>query len=119
MARSKLNLENTALVWDSNRRYKVNDIVTWIGKKYQNLTGKNSEPGIGSDWFFDNLSKPEPVSFVAASTGSNQTFSVSFEPGSVLKSKGELYKGSEWIYSGTTLTILVSINTGNTIYIKP
>ena len=119
MARSKLNLENTASVWDANRRYKVNDLVYWLGKKYQNLTGKNSEPGVGTDWFFDNLLKPEPVSFVAASTGANQTFTVAFEPGTVFKSKGFLRKGTEWIYSGTTLTILVSITTGNTIDANP
>lgn len=120
MAKSKLNLENSAYAWDEKRRYKVNEIVTHLGRKYQNLTGKNSEPGVGTDWYYDDLLlKLEPISYVAVSTGANQTFTVPYEPGSVLKSKGELYKGTEWIYSGTTLTILVSISTGNTIYIKP
>ena len=120
MAKSKLNLENSAYAWDEKRRYKVNEIVTHLGKKYQNLTGKNTEPGVGLDWFYESTpAKPEPMSFSALSTGPNQTFIVPFEPGTVLKSKGELYKLTEWTYSGTTLTILVSISIGNTIYIKP
>jgi hypothetical protein len=56
MAKSKLNLENSNLVWDAERRYKVNEIVTRFGKTYQNLTGKNSEPGVGSDWFVPEYS---------------------------------------------------------------
>jgi hypothetical protein len=51
MAKSKLSLENSALNWDANRRYKVNAIVSYSGNTYQNLTGENSEPGVGSDWF--------------------------------------------------------------------
>ena len=56
MAKSKLNLENSNLVWNPERRYKVNEIVTYFGKTYQNLTGKNSEPGVGSDWFVPEYS---------------------------------------------------------------
>lgn len=54
MAKSKLSLENSNSTWDHKRRYKVNAIVTHLGKTWQNLTGKNSEPGVGSDWFLDN-----------------------------------------------------------------
>jgi hypothetical protein len=63
----------------------------------------------------------EPQTFVAIATGTNQTFTLpaGFIAGSVLKSRGELYKGSEWTQSGTTLTIIVSVTTGNTIYVKP
>jgi len=51
MAKSKLSLENSYLIWSDKRRYKVNAIVTHLGSIYQNLTGKNSEPGVGEDWF--------------------------------------------------------------------
>lgn len=69
MARSKLNLENTASVWDANRRYKVNDIVTYFGKTYQNLTGKNSEPGVGTDWFMPESNAGFPkIQFAADGT---------------------------------------------------
>lgn len=56
MAKSKLNIENSNLVWNPERRYKVNEIVTYFGKTYQNLTGKNSEPVVGSDWFVPEYS---------------------------------------------------------------
>jgi hypothetical protein len=66
-------------------------------------------------------SKPDPVSFVAPITGVNQVFVLpaGFVAGSVLKSKAELYKTTEWTQAGTNLTIIVNTNTGNTIYVKP
>lgn len=65
--------------------------------------------------------KPDPVSFVAIATGINQVFTLpaGFTAGAVLKSRGELYKGTEWSQSGTSLTVIVNVTTGNTIYIKP
>lgn len=63
--------------------------------------------------------KPEPVLHVAPITGVNQIFVAPFQAGSVLKSKGELYKGSEWTQSGDEITILVNVDAGNSIYIKP
>ena len=72
----------------------------------------------------DNLesggSSPDPLLFTAVSTGTGQTFTgVTFKAGTVLKSKGELFKGTEWTQTGNTVTILVNVNTGNSIYIKP
>lgn len=70
----------------------------------------NLEPAVDS----------EPLLFTAVTTGINQTFTgVNFRAGSVLKSKGELYKGTEWTQTGSTVTILVNVNVGNSIYIKP
>lgn len=65
--------------------------------------------------------KPDPVSFAAPVTGINQIFTLpdNFIVGSVLKSKGELYKGTEWSQTGIYLTIIVNLTTGNTIYVKP
>lgn len=65
--------------------------------------------------------KPDPVLIVATATGVNQNFDVplGFVAGSVLKSRGELYKGTEWTQLGTVVTILVSVAINNTIYIKP
>jgi len=72
----------------------------------------------------DNLetggSSPEPLLFIAAATGTGQTFTgVTFKAGSVLKSKAELFKGTEWTQTGNSITILVNVNINNTIYIKP
>lgn len=55
MAKSKLSLENSSLTWSDKRRYKVNAIVTHLGNIYQNLTGKNSEPGVGNDWYLGTI----------------------------------------------------------------
>lgn len=64
--------------------------------------------------------KPEPVSFTAASTGVNQVFILpsGFKAGSVLKSRSELYKVTEWTQTADALTILINTNVGNTIYVK-
>jgi len=64
---------------------------------------------------------PEPLTFVAVTNGANQTFTIpaNFKVGTVLRSRAELYKTTEWTVSGTTLTIKVNLSTGNTIYVKP
>lgn len=67
------------------------------------------------------ISKPEPILRTAPITGAGQTFiiPVGFKVGSVLKSKGELFKGSEWSQTSDVLTIIINANIGNTVYIKP
>lgn len=51
---SKSQLINTNQTWNAKKRYKINAVVTYLGKTYQNSTGKNSEPGDGSDWYLFN-----------------------------------------------------------------
>ena len=65
--------------------------------------------------------KPDPILRTAPITGLGQTFiiPVGFKVGTVLKSKGELFKGSEWSQTADVLTIIINANTGNSIYIKP
>jgi hypothetical protein len=46
----KIQFVNSGEAWDANRRYKINAIVTHNGLDWQNTTGKNSEPGVGTDW---------------------------------------------------------------------
>lgn len=62
----------------------------------------------------------EPQTFTALSTGINQTFTITggYQAKTVYKSKGLLYKISEWTQSGSTLTIIPNTNTGNTIYVE-
>lgn len=73
MAKSKLSLENSSLNWSDKRRYKVNAIVSYSGSTYQNLTGKNSEPGVGSDWFKvpDTTGIGGPITTDAVTNNSN------------------------------------------------
>lgn len=65
--------------------------------------------------------KPDPVLIVATATGPNQTFILpnGFLVGSVLKSKGELYKGIEWTQTADTVTVIINVVAGNTLYFKP
>ena len=65
--------------------------------------------------------KPEPILFTALSTGVGQTFilPIGFKVGSVLKSKGELFIGTEWEQVDDILRIIINANTGNSIYVKP
>lgn len=64
---------------------------------------------------------PDPVLFTAPSTGINQVFILpaGFKAGAVFKSKGLLFKGSEWTQADDALTIVVNTNTGNSIYVTP
>lgn len=73
MAKSKLSLENSSLTWSEKRRYKVNAVVLYSGSNYQNLTGKNSEPGVGTDWFKvpDTTGPGGPVSTDTVTNNSN------------------------------------------------
>lgn len=65
--------------------------------------------------------KPDPILIVATATGTNQTFVLpnGFLVGSVLKSKGPLFKFTEWTQTADILTIIINVNTGNSIYIQP
>ena len=46
----KIIITNSSQNWNAKKRYKINEIVTHNGIDYQNTTGANSEPGVGSDW---------------------------------------------------------------------
>ncbi len=65
--------------------------------------------------------KFEPQSFTAATTGTNQEFElpIGFKANLVFKSRGLLYKTTEWEQTDEFLTILISVNSGNTIYVIP
>jgi len=65
--------------------------------------------------------KFEPLSFTAPITGANQEFTLTlgFKANLVFKSRGLLYKTTEWEQTDEFLTILVSVNSGNTIYVIP
>lgn len=121
---SKVKFVNSNESWNAKRRYKIGAVVSYSGGVYQNATGINSQPVTTTDWMnisANTSSGQDPILFTAATTGINQVFTVpsGFIARSVLKSKGELFKGTEWTQSGNNVTILVSATTGNTIYIKP
>ncbi len=49
---SQLTAKTTvdSVAWSAKRRYKVGMNVSHAGGVWVNTTGKNSEPGVGSDW---------------------------------------------------------------------
>lgn len=119
--------KNTPLDWEVNDKFRG-----WIGNRYVVGTILSLPVSLPSD--IDNASKVElaidsdaisgvsaaPQSFTAISTGTNQTFNISggYNAKTVYKSKGILYKGSEWTQSGNVLTIIPNTNAGNTIYVE-
>jgi len=100
-------------VGDIAKRYSTVDGI------WENAMYNGGDPQDQASYTLLDLPKPEPVLYTAVATGTNQTFACAFEPGSVLKSKGELFKTTEWTYDGADVTIIVNVNTGNTIYLKP
>jgi len=46
----KVSLVNGNPAWDENKRYSVNEVVSYNGNDYQNTTGKNSNPELLNDW---------------------------------------------------------------------
>lgn len=48
--KKQVKLINSNKVWSANRRYKVNDVVSFSGVDYQNTTGANSIPSDLTDW---------------------------------------------------------------------
>lgn len=119
--------KTTLLDWEVNDKFRG-----WIGNRYVVGTILSLPVSLPSD--IDNTSKVElaidsnslsglsapPQSFTALTTGINQTFTITggYQAKTVYKSKGLLYKTSEWTQSGNTLTIIPNTNTGNTIYVE-
>ena len=94
----------------------ASDGVVWTNARYEggDVSDRNNYTNLGT-------TIAEPVKVQAVITAINQTFVLnpSFVVGSVLKSRGELYKGTEWIQNDDVITILINVNTGNTLYFKP
>jgi hypothetical protein len=49
--RKQIKLLSSNKTWSENGRYKVNEVVTFEGQDYQNVTGANSSPDDLVDWF--------------------------------------------------------------------
>lgn len=47
-----VKIDSKSLPWSQNKRYKVGQSIEHTGSNWVNLTGGNSEPGIGVDWEF-------------------------------------------------------------------
>lgn len=47
---SKVRFINSNQSWNSKKRYKINETVTYQGIIYQNSTGINTDPTLGVNW---------------------------------------------------------------------
>ncbi len=76
-------ISSKTAVWTQNMRYRVGQPTTHIGQNWINLTGANSEPGIGTDWksisSIAGASTKEEFTALAAQTD----FVLSSTPGNV------------------------------------
>jgi hypothetical protein len=63
----------------------------------------------------------EPIPLIAPATGAGQVFILpdGFIPSMVFVSKGLIFKGTGWTFSGNQLTIISNVNTGNSVYVQP
>ena len=74
---SKLKLINSNQVWDIKRRYKLNETCSFNNINYQNITGSNSQPGIGFDWIMINSLSYKVFTFLINQTGGSSINSMS------------------------------------------
>lgn len=118
--------KTTLLSWEVGDKFRG-----WIGTRY--LVGSILSLPVSLPADIDNASKVllavdsnnispyvEPVTFTALSTGAGQTFTLptGAVPKTVYKSKGWTRKGVDWSYSGNTLTMIMSVNAGNSIDVE-
>lgn len=50
MSQIVVKIDSKTTLWNLNRRFKPGQSVIYSGYYWTNLTGANSEPGVGTDW---------------------------------------------------------------------
>jgi hypothetical protein len=61
MILNKSQLKSSGQSWFPSKRYRVNTVVNHNDLTWQNTTGKNTEPGIGSDWLAINITNVDDL----------------------------------------------------------
>lgn len=107
---TKVKIINTNQVWDPKRRYRVNEVVNSSGNVYQNFTGGNSDPSLGTDWLFLKAISNVPVSYKQDFTAdATQKFTV--PSGIVIKNAFVNFvsvAAADWNQIGTEVTVTSS-----------
>ena len=99
MDRFKVSSLLTARQWNVNRKYNVEEVVEHNGVIYQNITGKQSEPGVGPDW-------------IALKDDARDYANVKD-----FGAKGDGYwNGSQYIGTDDTNAIQLALNTGKNVF---
>ena len=75
---SKVKLTNSNQTWNSKKMYKINDIVSYSGNKYQNTSGINSDPTFVIDWLLlpNNNVSPDYANVVYVNTNNPNTATI-------------------------------------------
>ena len=69
MMQSKVTLVNSNQNWSQKRRYKINNVVSYLGSIYQNSTGINTDPSLLTDWVTVNKVNNEVQTYTEILTG--------------------------------------------------
>lgn len=114
---SKSQLTNTNETWNAKKRYKINAVVTYLGKTYQNSTGANSIPTSNVDWIFlksTSNSLSEKLQFTAdgVSASYNIVYSATIK---AVFWNSVLLNDDDWSQTGTTLTLTFIPSLGDLI----
>lgn len=73
---SKVTLVNSNQNWSQKRRYKINNVVSYLGSIYQNSTGINTDPSLLTDWVTVNKVNNEVQTYTEILTENKQTFTL-------------------------------------------
>jgi hypothetical protein len=108
---------NSQQAWILKRRYKVNSVINYLGRVYQNLTGGNSAPDTLIDW---HALTPLPTSGYKGTfiyIGGAQTFTLpaNTQVNSVYLNRGLMDDLTDWTLFGTSLTITPTLDVNDEI----
>ncbi len=119
MSKNRLILINENLIWNPNRRYKINAVVSYLGISYQNNTGINSQPDTLIDWQVIVVKNTRTPSQITTYSGvSTFTIPDGAIVNSVMLVRALLYEADEWTQIGNVLTITKTMTIGNRIQIN-
>lgn len=114
----KINSKTT--VWTQNMRYRVGQPTTHDGQNWINLTGANTEPGIGPDW--KSISSIAGAStkeeFIAAPAQTN--FVLTSTPGNVDVYVDRVYQLNiiDYALVGDTVEMVDALDVGSKVEIR-
>lgn len=108
--------------WTANKRHKVGETVIYAGGYWTNVTGANSEPGVGVDWLFVSGSSAIHVSTkeVFTATAAQTDFVLSTVPANVDVIVDRLYQllTIDYTLAGDTVTMVIGLDVGSKVEIR-
>nr|WP_299067213.1 hypothetical protein [uncultured Allomuricauda sp.] len=100
--RSRTKVENKTSIWSLNFRPRTGSSTTYNGFYWTNTTGRNSEPGVGTDWTNSGAITASQAYIIwngyrlYKTSGGGLNYP---ETGDELQGRGDgRYKSAEWIH---------------------